>query len=359
MSELADIIAAYHALARDRKPMAMAMVVGVEGSAYRKVGARMLIAEDGRTWGGISGGCLERDVVLRSLAVMSEKVVVHHQYETADDEQLITSSASTGCGGTVDVLIHPYVDEQIQLLEAVVTDRREQMIATIIHATGAWRSLVGRSSTNDWPIELRSAIEGQRSGTVVVASGNATAMVLIESILPTQELVIFGAGPDVVPILQIAKTLGWYVTVVAAPPATHSAERLRLADKVLINGADDPLKDVTFNTGSAVILVTHNLARDRAILEKLPRVPSYLGILGPRHRTQKVVNGLDLSLDDRSVYSPIGLDLGAKTPDEIAVSIISEIIAWRNDRGGAPLREKDGANYSRPSFQLIASREER
>ncbi|MBC7785762.1 MAG: XdhC family protein, partial [Burkholderiales bacterium] len=145
MRELLDIVAAFDELAGLGKPAALATVVGVEGSAYRSPGARMLISEDGRTWGGVSGGCLERDVMQRALGVIASGIPMLHRYDTADDEHLATG-VSTGCGGVVHILIQRVTADApgvIPLMASVVRDRRTLNLATISRASGAWMNLVG------------------------------------------------------------------------------------------------------------------------------------------------------------------------------------------------------------------------
>ncbi|MBC7783571.1 MAG: XdhC family protein [Burkholderiales bacterium] len=184
--------------------------------------------------------------------------------------------------------------------------------------------------------------EGDGQIEVYDQISSAKATLFIETIAPPQELIVFGAGPDVVPLVDIATTLGWRITIVAAPPATHAAERLRRAHRIIVTGSEAPTAGVEIPRDAAVVVMTHNIARDRAILANLHTRPAYLGILGPTHRTERILDGLTFRIDDQSVYAPVGLDIGAQAPQEIALSIIAEITAWRTGRSGGPLRERDG-----------------
>ncbi len=162
---------------------------------------------------------------------------------------------------------------------------------------------------------------------------------------------IFGAGPDVVPVVEIAKTLGWHATVVATRPATHAAARFASADVLSVTGAQEPVAGVEITPDCAVVLMTHNVARDAQILLDLPGRPRYLGILGPRHRTQGLLRDVP-QIDPVPVYSPVGLDLGAETPEEIALAIVAEIQAALRDTAGGSLRDSPGpihADSPRPA----------
>ena len=190
MKELIEIVAAFESLCAAGKSAALATVIGVEGSAYRQPGARMLVADDGRTWGGVSGGCLERDVARRARGVIETGRALRCTYDTADDETT-TPGAATGCGGIVKLFIQPVTPEQpgpIPIFRQVVRDRR--------------------------PITLRTSI-------------GDSGEVFVEHLKPPQSLVIFGAGADVVPVVAMSKLLGWHVTVVGPRPRRDFTSDLR------------------------------------------------------------------------------------------------------------------------------------
>jgi len=383
MRELLLITEAFESLKADGKPAALATVVNVEGSAYRRPGARMLIAEDGRTWGGVSGGCLERDVVRRGISAIDTGKTTVVRYDTSDDEQL-SGGVATGCGGTIEVLIQPITAEQagaLPLLADVLSTRQSRMVATLVRTPSKFEASRGMSlaryagrgqgegfvaaggvraiEQNPHPNPLPAYREREQEQSLADAADAAFAMwagssrlisvetshgpfsFLVEQIQPPQRLVIFGAGPDVVPVVDIAKTLGWHVTVVATRPATHAAARFASADAVCVTGADEPVAGVEISSDSAVVLMTHNVARDARILLGLPGRPRYLGILGPRHRTQKLLRDVP-AIDPEPVYSPVGLDLGAETPEEIALAIVAEIQAALRDASSGSLRDSPG-----------------
>ena len=351
MRELLDILAAYDALIADQKCAALATVIQVEGSAYRRPGARMLIAEDGRTWGGVSGGCLERDVAQRGRGVIASDTPFVMRYDTSDDEQI--GNIATGCGGTVEILIQPITLQTpgpMHFFARVLADRAPVTIATVVRAGGAWKMHEG-SCTNldadlhDWPAPVfeaavqRAALS--RAGVIRVDAPDATADVFVETIHPPQRLVVFGAGPDVVPVLRISKTLGWHVTIVAASASHAIADRFSTADVLRMTSVDQPLAGVDLPADAAVVVMTHNVHRDGAILSAMPLRPRYLGVLGPKHRTQRLLDAAPLLRSMPDVYAPIGFDIGAEAPEEIALAIMAEIQTVLRGATGQPLRDLD------------------
>ncbi|MGC4032782.1 MAG: XdhC family protein [Tepidisphaeraceae bacterium] len=329
MREWRDILAAHRVLAADGKPCALATVVGVEGSAYRRPGARMLIAEDGRTWGGVSGGCLERDVAERARGVIAASRSYLHRYDTSDEE-LIDRGVSTGCGGTIEVFIQPLTaDAQspaLTQLHRVLTERQPLRLATVIKTPAANGDQLGRSMLIDSDATDLAGISvdpSHRWQRVAAPAGGAEWFV--EMLLPPQRLVIVGGGADAVPLVTIAKTLGWHVAVVAAKPALSLATRFSHADERYVTPADAPLLQVPIDTRDAVVVMTHNIARDASALAAMPVRPAYLGLLGPRHRTVRVLAPLPPCHPATSLHSPVGLDIGSDSPEEIALSIVAQI----------------------------------
>lgn len=355
MREIFDIVAAFEALCAAGKPAALATVVGVEGSSYRRPGARMLVAEDGRTWGGVSGGCLERDVAARGRGVIATGRPIICRYDTGDDE-VPSLGATTGCGGVVELLLQPVSAQApgaLPMLARVLKRRETVSIATVVRASGALAGSEGTCLATDEDTcnsivageVLASA--GEPARVVQVRTADGTAEVFVERLVPPQALVIFGAGPDAAPMVTIAKTLGWHVTVVGTRPASGMAERFPAADRLAVTASDDPTEGVDMPGDCAVLVMTHNLARDRAILGQLPRELRYLGILGPRHRTARLLSEIPANPVFREAFTPMGLDLGAQTPEEIALSVTAEIQAVVRQAAITPLRERPGPIHPR------------
>src|SRR5450432_3864698 len=174
MNELAEIIAAFDELCENDKPAALALVIGVEGSAYRRPGARMLIAEDGRSWGGVSGGCLERDVARRGRSVIATEQAIVCTYD--DDDGI----SATGCGGIVKILIQPLSRRSpgpVPILKDVVKNRRQIRAATVIRS-GDSAATIGDCIVQDPDLKVRLDEDDY----------------FIETIMPSQSLIIFGDG---------------------------------------------------------------------------------------------------------------------------------------------------------------------
>jgi xanthine/CO dehydrogenase XdhC/CoxF family maturation factor len=368
MNEQSEIICAFESLRGEGKPAALVTVVAVAGSAYRRPGAKMLVAEDGRTWGGISGGCLERDVARRSRGVLASGRPLVCRYETTDDQDLLAAVA-TGCRGTVDLFIEPLSRQApgpVPWLIQATRQRRVVTLATIVRSSAAGDiSAVGTrlslektdiagarlddASLRDACLNALSDPMARLPKLVRVSVDGMTTDVFVERLSPPQQLVVFGAGPDVVPVVSMAALLGWHVTVVGVRPATGLARRFAQADELLITPPDDPLAGVELTPRSAVVLMTHNYPRDIDILSRLPVAPCYLGILGPRIRTEQLfaeVGGGNPAW--QAAHAPVGLDLGAETPAEIALSIVAEIQAVLRSTAAGFLRDRQGPIHRPP-----------
>ncbi len=376
MRELQAIVA----LAKEAEPgemLALATVVSVRGSAYRRPGARMLMTAAGHTEGMISGGCLESDVCERARQVMATgrpRVVTYDSMAPED----IVFGLGLGCSGIVQVLIEPLTagDEAglLAFLTACQKSQQSGRIVTVFHAEGAAHDGAPGARLLQWPDGhitagssppagaqlLIDALTDVDDGTAVVrhielASGG-TLEVLVETIAPPTPLVIYGAGDDALPMAQFAKLLGWHVTVVDARPAYALPERFPMADAVICLRPDalQECPHLASVPDSLAIIMTHSYTQDRDLLRALlPHSLRYIGILGPKARTQRL---LDELADEGALFSeqqhallrgPAGLDIGAETPEEIALSVLAEMRAVLNHRKGGPLRERNSGIHDK------------
>jgi xanthine/CO dehydrogenase XdhC/CoxF family maturation factor len=203
--------------------------------------------------------------------------------------------------------------------------------------------------------EMRREVEeamvppGEDVRARVVRIGGAD--VFVELIAPPQALVVFGGGPDVVPVVRIAKALGWHVSVVAGRPTTGLGERFAEADRLLVTSSEEPMAGVPLASDAAVVLMTHNYPRDVRILACLRCRPRYLGILGPRARTDELLAEVQSVACD--VYAPVGLDLGAESPEEIALAIVAEIQAVIRGAAAGFLRDRTGPIHARREGETV------
>ena len=382
MKDLLDIVRFHHLLAGQGQPAALATVVHVEGSSYRRPGARMLVAADGRTWGGVSGGCLERDVASKARGVIATGRAITHRYDTTDDENLAESAppdpspaASTGCFGAVEVFIQPLTPDQpgpIPFISHALDSRRTTRLVSVLQsddpalALSTW--IIDPSpDAKAIPLPPRLAAAIAAVPTTVSADSHRHGSALrhrqdgldlfIESIQPPQNLAIFGGGPDAVPLLTAAKALGWRVVAIATRPAADAAVRFADADQILVTGSDDPAAGLSLDDHTAVVVMTHNFNRDLRILAAMNGPVAYLGILGPRRRTDRLLGAANLpaGFDRSKLFAPIGLDLRSESPDEIALAIVAEILGAIRGGSAQPLSQRAGPIHQRMGDPSSAS----
>lgn len=372
MKEQKAILDAFQKTDLTKRKAALATVVQVRGSSYRSPGARMLITDDGKWVGSISGGCLEGDALRKARQVMTEKKPLTVTYDTSEDSNQ-NLGIGLGCNGVIDVLIEPVDSEDahnpIQLFQALVDSREPVALATIFSGSphAAEKLLIDANKRVLVPFaderitamvidDLAEVFETRRSEAKRYSLKGSTIDVFVELIQPAISLTIFGAGFDARPVSQLAKSLGWEVSVTdecaahIAPLFFPTADNLSLCQREFID------RDFNITPFTACVLMSHNYEYDRDVLRKLLSSPSpYIGILGPRKRFDKMLDefaaeGIRLSADDlHRIHSPIGLDIGAEAPDEIALSIVSEILGKFSNRSGgflkyrnAPIHHRDG-----------------
>ncbi|WP_020596704.1 XdhC family protein [Spirosoma panaciterrae] len=368
MKEITRIVDVFEQIDFSQRKAALATVVWVEGSSYRRPGARMLITDDGRWEGAISGGCLEGDALRKARQVMLDGQPIVVTYDTMDDGAN-SFGVGLGCNGIIDVLIEPinpaYAQNPIAFLKEFAQKRDVRALATVLKSDGTnvfpgKRYVLTGFADESVPTWLKPDMEEVfdlgKPLTKGYTVGLETVDVFIERIDPGIELVIFGAGYDVIPVAKLARDLGWQVTVTDDCIAHLSPKRFPAATCVLYADRQVVLDQLTITDRTAAVLMSHNFNYDRAVLQELLKtdVP-YIGILGPRKRFDKMQDEFAkdrLSFSEAQlnrVHSPIGLDLGAETPDEIALSIIAEVKAFFTKRTGSFLKDKTGPIHERVS----------
>lgn len=316
MREHADLVRAWRALAPGTEAV-LATVIATRGSVYRRPGARMLLTREGWMAGSISGGCLESDLVQTAFDRTVEGSVVVTYDASAPDDVLL--GFGLGCSGAVDVLMHRLPEDggPLAIFERVLAERKEATMATF-----------------------------PSGGVREVGADFGGEALLVERIAPPPALVIFGAGHDAVPLVRLAKGVGWHVTVVDGRAAYARADRFPEADAVILAAPAVAQERVTIEPGSAVALMTHSFAHDAALLPWLCGTEAaYLGVLGPMHRTQRLLD--EMAVPGERLNAPIGLDLGAEGPDEIALAIVAEIQAVLKGRSAQSLKGRTRPLHAR------------
>ena len=371
MRELQDIVRGWSELKSREQDVVLATVVATHGSTYRRPGARLLLSAERWVAGGISGGCLERDVLSKAWWRTREgPVVVTYDSTSADDDE--TWTFGLGCNGRVEVLLerlppsgeaHP-----LDFIVRCLATRQPGVMATVFRGgpgAGTGRRLLldregVRSSVPAGPVRDRLAEEAAaasregKSRTARLELEGGPLEVLLEVIRPPRSLVVFGTGQDAVPLVKLAVELGFQVTVVSNTSGGAPAEAFRDADVKLMASPAAISEKLVLEPDSAAIVMTHNLAHDRGYLRfALESGCSYVGVLGPRARTERLLDVLceaGFSPTDRqraSLYSPVGLNLGAEQPEEIALSILSEIQARFSGADAQSLRLHPGPIHAR------------
>jgi xanthine dehydrogenase accessory factor len=315
----------------------LATVVATAGSTYRKPGARMLIMADGSYLGLLSGGCLEADLKIHAQEVLMSGVARAIEYDMRGPDELLFG-IGTGCEGAMRVLLEPAARTSIAALAlgAAASAARQGLPTALVMVHEAADLNLGTYAVEaPLPAALidagKQALAKARSSAVSIEAGGRRMRAFVQFLAPVPHLLVCGAGPDAVPVVSASRALGWRVTVVDHRPAYGGDSRVAGAH-VVLGDADALLTVVDVRRCHAAVVMSHHLASDAAYLRELAAagVPGYIGLLGPavrRRRLMQELGGAADSLQGR-LHSPVGLALGAVTPEAIALAIVSEIHAW-------------------------------
>lgn len=366
MTEAAAILSAYDRAKADHCRCVLATVVHVEGSAYRRAGARMLVDEQGAMTGAISGGCLEGDALRKALHALHREQKKLVTYDTTDEEDAVVG-AQLGCEGVIQVLFEPLPfdrpDNPVELLRKAVDSERPVALVSVFSLPPS-RPQVGTlllldesgvlGAPSDQPglpaiiqADARQALAQRTSYCGVYADGQYA---FIDVVLPPPTLVLVGAGNDAQRLYRMAELLGWQVVVADGRPTHANAERFVGSCQVVVTKPESILENIPISERTVFVLLTHNYQYDLAVLKLLldqPSVP-YIGILGPKKKYHRMLDDLaeeGIRLDQEQaarIYAPVGLELGAETPAEIGLSILSEIQAVLTQSNTRHLRDRQG-----------------
>jgi xanthine dehydrogenase accessory factor len=371
MKELIDIVAAYDKATKQGKKTALATVVQVEGSAYRRAGARMLITEDGQLTGAISGGCLEGDALRKARLVILQQEPMLVTYDTTDDDDA-KLGVGLGCNGIIHILIEPITEDAnnpISFLKNVVTGLKHAVLVTLFSVedrkalqpgtclcltTG--ELLMNRLEGSAYQAQIIDDAKGvmtEGKSETKLYNGIIPYTAFVEFIKPLISLVIIGAGNDAVPLAKLATVLGWDTTVIDGRPNYALPERFPSAQKVVVAKPEQVLSHIKINEHTAFVLMTHNYNYELALLkELLPLQLSYVGVLGPKKKLARLLaeiedGGQQVTEEQlKSVYGPVGLDIGSEGSEEIALSIVAEIKAVLSHRKGYSLKYKPASIHA-------------
>ena len=354
--------------------VAVARVVDVEGSGPREPGAAMAVAENGEVVGSVSGGCVEGAVVSEALAILNgEKEAGVITFGYSDDEAF---AVGLTCGGIIHLFIQPLdtptIDTALSNLASRTAEHLPTGLATVIAGpqTGAWLLVSPESapigSLGNAELDrvvLRDTLGELEAGTTGVrhygAAGQTTpedlvdtpmVQIFVESFAPPPQMWIFGAVDFTAALARVAKVLGYRVTVCDAREVFATRRRFPMADNVVVAWPDTlfTAEGKNLTARDAVCILTHDAKFDvPAVKGALATRAGYIGVMGSRKTHAKRLERLhEAGVTDTSqlerLMSPVGLDLGARTPEETAISICAEIIARRTGRNAPSLKDSSG-----------------
>ena len=372
MTELQRLLLAYDQHRTNARPCALATVVEVLGSAYRRPGARMLVTDDGQLTGAISGGCLEGDARQRARQAIFRGQPALVTYDTRDEDDP-RHGLGPGCQGVVRILLEPLdfaaADNPMELLRGFAQHPEPAVLATVFEtdetglraAVGQRLLLSAAGALRGTPLLAAPLAEAARatitqglSQVLDIETDAGPVRVLLEVLTPPLRLIVYGAGNDAQPLVHLAASLGWYIVVVDGRPNLATAARFPEAAEVRIMPVRE-LETQIPDAGSYHVLLSHNYAYDLAALQNLlPLSVPYIGLLGPRAKARRLLAETELNLSETEIaealhhrlHSPIGLSLGGETPEEIALAIVAEIQAVKNGRRPQHLRATTAAIHA-------------
>ncbi|MFF5894311.1 XdhC family protein [Streptomyces argenteolus] len=345
-------------------PFALATVVAVRGSAPRAPGAVMAVTATGQVAGSVSGGCVESDVHEAATETLTTGRPLLRTYGISDDEAF---GAGLTCGGTIDVLVQPYTApadrDLLRELAGVIADGRPAALATVVSgaAPQGARLLVlpGRTTGSLRDGGLDAAVTDDARGLLAQGATESAGYgphgerrmqdvtVFVQTYAPAPRMLVFGAIDHAAATARIGSFLGYRVTVCDARPAFATRERFPTADEVVCAWPHTYLESTEVDTRTVVCVLTHDPKFDVPLLVAALRTPAaYIGVMGSRRtHADRTARLREAGVDEASLArlaSPVGLDLGARTPEETAVSIAAEIVQRHWGGTGRPLTELTG-----------------
>jgi len=365
MKEIDQILIQYHKAVDAKLKSALATVVMVNGSAYRRPGARMLILENGEFTGAISGGCLEGDALKKAQLVIFQQKSMLVTYDTTDEDDQ-KFGVGLGCNGIIQILMEP-IDynnplNAIELLRKAYLQPDLYFLTTFFSTKNALEEQIGSRLTSYTfefePIladNLYKAFLENKPNPSVLGSNfkiinhlSDNSFVFIEQFHQKKRIVIFGAGNDVKPLTKLLAILGYHTVLIDGRPNYANYERFPEVNEIIVSAAIEVQEKFHFGANDFVLLMTHNFEYEATILNHIINFNlHYIGILGPKKKTNKLLERLGLPIDEKfikskNIFGPIGLDLGAETSEEISVAIVSEILAVIHQKLPSFLRDKNG-----------------
>jgi len=372
-SEIADVLEAIETLSERGEKMALATVVAVRGSTYRRPGARLLVRDSGELIGNISGGCIDGDVQELAKAVMGNGQARLVDFDlTADDEAVW--GWGLGCNGAMELFVEP-AEKAFEVagdLRRALEEEREISVVTVIessvdgvergarlvvHPDGHREKSLGNAEVDDAAAaEAGAALAKGLSIKQDLQVGGGVITAFVEVLEPSPRLLICGAGTDAIPVVRFAAALGWRPVVIDDRERFLTRDRFPEADGFIsLSRPVEAAEKARPDHRTFVVVMSHNYLRDKEYIHSfLGTDVAYIGSLGPRKRLDAVLTdlakeGVEPSEDDlEKIYAPAGLDVGAEGPEEVAWAIMAELLAVRTGRRAGFLRDRKGHIHTRP-----------
>jgi xanthine dehydrogenase accessory factor len=379
MTEIQSILQAFDKATEAGKKVALATVVHVDGSSYRRPGARMLITEDGEFTGSISGGCLEGDALRKALLAIHSSKTMLVTYDTSDEDDA-KFGMGLGCNGIIQVLIEPLPGANefrvIDLLRKAYESRQKAGLVTLyslkdkrgpqpgscflLNDNGEYSGEIPFSLKELVMKEAMDVVKKQKSSFKKYQINNQEIIAFTEIILPAVSLVIIGGGNDVIPLVKMADILGWQTVVADGRPMYADKERFPVPScQVFYSKAEDVLQNIAVDDRTVFVLMSHNYNYDLSVLRALlKRQVAYIGILGPKKKLTMMIeelenDGIVLTPRQREViHGPVGLNIGAETAEEIAISIVGEIKSVLSSSIPESLRNREDTIHLRSDLTI-------
>jgi len=343
----------------------LATVTAVEGSAYRRPGAKMLLDPEGGGAGSITAGCLEDEVRALAADVLEAGTPRVKTWDLTGEDDVW--GLGVGCNGVITVLLEPLEDSYRPVVDARLAGDPIG-VATVVGGDGpgalgdrayyrpgeGFEGEIGDAILADLEGTAETLVENGGGETVTVDADGGPVEVFVEGVRPPPELVVFGSGHDVGPVVELAKLVDFRVTVVPFRGGHADSGRFPGADEVVSTSPRDVADVGEWDEDSYAVVMSHNFLDDRIALEELLETPvPYIGLMGPKKRFEEMRE--DFAEEGRTftgaeldrIYTPIGLSLGGDSPYQIAYSIVGEVMAVANDRTPRHLSERDAPIHER------------
>lgn len=353
-----QLVEACRSVAPSGEKLVLATIIHTEGSTYQKAGARMLIRESGELMGILAGGCFEGDLREQAQAVFRDGKARRILYDMRSPDDAVWG-LGLGCDGAVHVLLQLLRPDDnympVDIFAQVCANQRQGILATVCtsekHDTPVGQILFLETNMQDGEVvidcadDLLAALAHQvlledKPMLLDYDIDDIPSRIFLDPIKPPHRLLILGAGPDAAPLTQLAAQLGWRITLMDHRPANIKAERFPEAEEVLNIAPSEIKAKISLNSFDALMVMTHSIDYDERYLRQIAgsSIP-YIGLLGPAHRREKLLDSLGKLAEKirGRAFGPAGLDIGANTPEEIALSIMAEIQAVSANRDGGRL----------------------